>query len=331
LRAFSFPLSALPVLVATAAVRPIAQWRWDVLAASVLGAVLLHAAGNLLNDYFDFRSGVDRKTEGDEGRLLIRGEMAPRAVVIEAVVCLVLIAPVAAYLLAKSGPGLLWFAFAAMVGLYAYTGPPFRFKYRAMGEVLIFLAFGPFFVTGVAYVQAGHWDWLALLLSVPVGILTTAVLLGNNIRDLDEDEAAGIETLVHKPGGRAARLVYAGCVLLPPLCVAGLVAAGMVGVAGLLCLLSIVPAYRLVRQVYGSGRIPDIPDMDARTAQCATLFLLTLCLGVTIAWWRRREAPRWREPWFPAGRTRLPFRTQGLRPACGGLRGGRDKSLSRTR
>lgn len=167
-----------------------------------------------------------------------------------------------------------------VVGLYAYTGPPFRFKYKAMGEVLIFLVFGPFLVTGAAYVQAGRWDWLALLLSVPVGILTTAVLLGNNIRDLDEDDAAGIETLVHKLGPRAARPVYAACVLLPPLCVAGLVAAGMVGVAGLLCLFSIVPAYRLVRQVYGSGRIPD---MDARTARCATLFLLTLWLGVTIA------------------------------------------------
>ncbi len=67
LRAFSFPVSVLPMFVATAAVYPHSQWSWDVLAASVLGVMLLHAMGNLLNDYFDFSAGVDRKLDGDEG------------------------------------------------------------------------------------------------------------------------------------------------------------------------------------------------------------------------------------------------------------------------
>ena len=81
LRAFSLPVSVLPVLVATAAVRPPAQWDWPILFASMLGVALLHCAGNLLNDYFDFRSGVDRKVEGDEGRpgrLLVRGQLRPK-------------------------------------------------------------------------------------------------------------------------------------------------------------------------------------------------------------------------------------------------------------
>ena len=68
LRAFSLPVSVLPVLVATAAVREPGQWDWPILIASMLAVALLHCAGNLFNDYFDFRSGVDHKTEGDEGR-----------------------------------------------------------------------------------------------------------------------------------------------------------------------------------------------------------------------------------------------------------------------
>ena len=79
LRAFSFPLSVLPVFVATAAVLPPGEWRWDVLIASVAGVVLLHAAGNLLNDYFDFGAGVDRNVEGDEGRGFLLAHCAGRA------------------------------------------------------------------------------------------------------------------------------------------------------------------------------------------------------------------------------------------------------------
>jgi 1,4-dihydroxy-2-naphthoate octaprenyltransferase len=283
LRAFSFPLSVLPVLVATAAVRPPAEWHYGILAASVVAVLLLHAAGNLLNDYFDFRSGVDRKVDGDEGRpgrLLVRGEMMPKEVLVEAVACLVLAAPAMGYLLAECGPGLLWFGGGALVGLYAYTGPPLRLKYKALGEPLILLVFGPLLVTGAAYAQAGRWDWTALLLSIPVGVLTTGVLLSNNIRDLEEDEAAGIQTLARRLGPRAARFAYTCCVLIPALVVAGLVVAGMLSVAALLCLVALVPASRLVRQAHGMARVPD---MDARTARCAALFLVMLWLGMTIA------------------------------------------------
>ena len=68
LRAFSFPLSVLPVLIAAAAVRRVAHWQWEVLAASVVGVICLHAVGNLLNDYFDFRRGVDRAVGGEQTR-----------------------------------------------------------------------------------------------------------------------------------------------------------------------------------------------------------------------------------------------------------------------
>ncbi len=281
-RAFSFPLSVLPVLVATAAVRPLAEWHYGILAASAFAVLLLHAAGNLLNDYFDFRSGVDRKLGGDEGRpgrILVRGEMMPKEVFVEAVACLVLAAPAVGYLLAECGPGILWFGGAALVGLYAYTGPPLRLKYKALGEPLILLIFGPLLVTGAAYAQVGRWDWIALAVSIPVGVLTTGVLLGNNIRDLEEDEAAGIETLARRLGLRGARIAYACCVLAPALVVAGLVAAGMLCLTALLCLVALVPAWRLLHQAHGIARVPDI---DARTARCAAIFLVTLWLGLTI-------------------------------------------------
>ncbi len=282
LRAFSFPLSVLPVFVAVAAVVGFSKWRLDILAGSALGVLLLHAAGNLLNDYYDFRSGVDRKMEGDEGRpgrLLVHGELTPRDIFIEALVCLMLAVPVVSYLLIKCGPGLLWFGGVAMFSIYAYTGPPFKLKYRAAGELVIFFAFGPALVIGAAYAQTGSWEWPAALLSVPIGLATTSVLLGNNIRDTAEDKHAGVNTLAHRLGTKTAQRFYVFGVISPPLIVAGLTVFGVLSVGSLASIIALVPAYFLARMVWAGKRVPDI---DARTARYVTVFLLTLWLGMVI-------------------------------------------------
>jgi len=282
LRAFSFPVSVLPVLVATAAVYPYWQWRWDILLASVLGAVLLHAAGNLLNDYFDFRAGVDRKLDGDEGRpgrILVRGELLPKDVLIEVGMCLLVLTPVAGYLLWKCGPGLLWFGLAALAALYAYTGPPFALKYRAMGEPVIFFIFGPVLMVGAAYAQTAHWEWSALVASIPVGLATTAILVGNNLRDTEEDSTAGITTLTRLAGNRFARTVYVTLVLTSALVVS------MLGVSGL-GPRSFAAAPVLLVLVYGPlacvWRGKRIPDIDVQTARFETVLLVFLI--VMLVW-----------------------------------------------
>ena len=283
LRLFSLVLSLLPIVVATAAARPFSEWRWDVLVALFLVVGLLHAAANLFNDYFDFLSGVDWKADGDDGRpgrVLVRGELTPRAVFIEGVACLALAAGATEYLAWESGWIVACFVGAGMFALYAYTGPPFQLKYRALGEPVIFLVFGPLLVTCAAYAQTGRWDLSILLLSVPIGVATTAVLLGNNIRDEDEDGAAGIRTLVHAVGPKAAKAVYVFGVLGPPLGVAGLVFAGVLPAAALFCLASLVPAGLVVRKVLKADRVPNI---DALTVLWEAVFLMTLLFGIVLS------------------------------------------------
>ena len=282
LRAFSFPVSVGPVLVATAAALPPARWRWDVLAASVLGVALLHGAGNLLNDYFDFKSGVDTREDNGEarpGRLLVRGELKPRDVLAQAAACLVLALPLALYVWWRCGFGPLWFAAAGAFGLYAYTGPPLRLKYRALGEILIFVVFGPMLMLGAARAQTGRWEWAVFRLSIPIGWATTAILVGNNIRDFEEDSAAGITTLIRVIGLRAGRILYAGLVLAALLGVAALAMMGlappMLLLAPGLVLLHLGPLLAVLR----GNRIPDI---DARTARFEGIFLLFL-LAVLVA------------------------------------------------
>ncbi len=220
LRLFSLPVSVLPVLLSVAVVRAVGAWDGWTVALSAAGAGLLHLAGNLLNDWFAFRAGVDRcgpEAAGRPGRVLVTGGLTARTVLIEAVICLLLAGLAAGLLSVRVGWGAWVWAVAAGGLLYSYTGPPLRLKYRAMGEGVIFLVFGPLLMCGAAWAQTGGLEWEALALSVPVGLATTAVLVGNNIRDRDEDGRAGIRTLAHFAGGRPARGLYVALVLIAAL------------------------------------------------------------------------------------------------------------------
>jgi 1,4-dihydroxy-2-naphthoate octaprenyltransferase len=288
LRAFSLPASILPVFVAVAAAVPISQWHWGVLIASAAGAGLLHVGGNLLNDYFDFRKGVDRRMEGDEnrpGRLLVRGELTPRDELVEAVVCLALAAGIGAVLAWRCGLPLVWFGLAGAAGAYAYTGPPFHLKYRALGEAVIFVVFGPLLLTGAAWAQTQRWEWAAFLASIPVGLATTAILTSNNLRDRDEDSQGGIRTIGNFAGGRFARALYVALVLGAPLIFAVIGALGFFGVPGagprglLVAPLSILLIAGPARAVAANRRIPDI---DARTARFAAVLYALAFLAYAI-------------------------------------------------
>ena len=282
LRAFSFPVSVLPVLVATAIVRSPSEWDWPILIASTLGVMLLHAAGNLFNDYFDFKSGVDRKLDDDEsrpGRFLVRGELSPKDILIEALVCLLLALPVGTYLILRCGPGVLWFAGAAAVGLYCYTGPPLNLKYRALGEPLIFLVFGPSLMLGAAFAQTGSLHWKVLLLSIPVGLATTAILTANNLRDQEEDRTAGIRTLAQVLGTRALRWFY---ILLVVGCVLSLAALAIVEVGPGVLIFAPVLLVLLLKPLVCVWQSKRLADIDARTARFESVLLTFMLVSLLL-------------------------------------------------
>ena len=275
-RAFSLPVSVLPVPVAAAAVLPVSRWNWPVLLASMAGAVLLHCAGNLLNDYFDFRSGVYRKLDGDAnrpGRLLVKGAMRPSEYLHEALACLAAAGAITAYLVWACGWGILLFGSAAAAALYIYTGPPLALKYHAMGEALIFITFGPLLMAGAAFAQTLRLEWAAVLASIPVGLATTAILVGNNVRDRDEDSVAGIKTLSKVIGHRRLAMLY---IVLVCLAVTSLVAMAAWGAMPPALLAAPLLLALLVRPISCVVRDERLSDIDARTARFETVLLLAM-------------------------------------------------------
>jgi len=283
LRAFSLPASVGPVLVATAAAESASRWRWDVMVISALGAAMLHLAGNLLNDYFDFRSGVDSKADDDPsrpGRLLVRRELLPGDVLAEALACLLLGGLAAAYLVWQVGPALLWFALAGAGGLYAYTGPPFRLKYHAAGEPLIFVVFGPLLMTAAAWAQTGGFNMRAFALSIPVGLATTAILAGNSYRDRLEDSQAGIRTLGQFAHGQVARAAYVALVLAS---VVGIAAIGLSGLGPKMLVLAPAALVLLHKPLAAMYRGRRLPDIDVHTARFEGVLLL-LVFAAYVLW-----------------------------------------------
>lgn len=282
-RAFSFPLTAIPVALATVAVLKFSSWKIDVFILSIIGAVLLHSVGNLLNDYFDFKSGVDRKVEGDEnrpGRFLVRGELTPRDILNQVIFCIFLLIPISSYIVFKSSFDILWFGLIGLVGAIIYTAPPFNLKYHAFAEPLIIFIFGPMLMAGAAFAQTSVLSNTVLFLSIPIGIATMAVVLGNNIRDIEEDGEANIKTIVHIIGEKNAKLLYESSLILPQLIILLLVCLKIIPIWTLLSLLSLIPSIQLAQKVSKAERIPDI---DAQTAKGATMFFVLLFIGFTIA------------------------------------------------
>jgi 1,4-dihydroxy-2-naphthoate octaprenyltransferase len=256
----------LPVLAATAATGPISGWHWDRLAATIVLVLALHVAANMLNDYFDYVSGLDRHVEGDEdrpGRLLVRGEMQPRQVVRAVLAALALVAAATAYLVWRVDAVVLGFVALALFGAYSYTGPPLRLKARGLGEVAMLVFFGPGLMAGTCYVQIGRVPARVLLLAVPMGLTVSLILAGNNLRDLAEDAAGGARTLAHRIGPRRMAWVYVAMVLACPL---GFTAVGLAYGRPLLALslLALPLAAGPVRAVLSGRRLADI---DVRTAK----------------------------------------------------------------
>ena len=173
--------------------------------AALIGALALQAGANLANDLSDFRRGADTDTRIGPIRVTQRGLLSERQVATGVVVCFALATIVGLYLTALGGWPIIAIGLAAMLAAVTYTGGPWPFGYRGLGEVFVFIFFGVVAVAGTYYVQAGQVTADVFAASLPVSLTVTAILVVNNVRDIDTDRLAGKHTLAVYLGRRLAR------------------------------------------------------------------------------------------------------------------------------
>jgi 1,4-dihydroxy-2-naphthoate octaprenyltransferase len=280
-RPWSFTMTAISVGVGGAVAA--LDGAFDVLLflLTLVGAVCVHGATNLINDYFDYKSGVDRPgapTTLYRPHPLVQGLISPQAVLWVSAGLYAIAAIIGLALIVLKGAGLLWFILVGAIASFFYTAGPIKYKYLALGELAVFLMWGPVIVGGTYFVQRGSLSLDAVLISVPFGLLVALVLLANNLRDIDYDRSAGIATLGTLLGQQKTRVLYQGLILLAYLAIALLIALKILSPWGLLVFFSAPVAFRLIRTL--QREIPN--DADARTAQLDTLFGVWLIIGLIL-------------------------------------------------
>jgi 1,4-dihydroxy-2-naphthoate octaprenyltransferase len=247
----TLPNAISPVLVGTGAAISMGSPRPWLAALALLVAVALVIGVNYANDYSDGVRGTDDDRTGPM-RLVGSGAATPAAVRAVALAWLALALLAGAALVALSGRWwLLGVGAVCLLGAWFYTGGKRPYGYLGLGEAAVFTFFGPVAVLGTAYTQAGRISWLAVAGSVGVGLLSTSVLVANNLRDIDTDAPAGKRTLAVRLGDPVTRRLYAA-LLVVPLLISALT--GLSGWPMLLGLLGAPLAVSPIRAVLGGAR-----------------------------------------------------------------------------
>jgi len=278
----TLPAGIAPVLVGTSLAITEGEFHWLRFVAALLGAVFIQVGSNLSNDYSDARRGADTEDRLGPVRVTAGGLVPPRQVLLATYVSFGLAVLCGIYLIAVAGWVILAIGAASIIAGVLYTGGPRPYGYEGLGEVFVFLFFGLVAVTGSYYAQVEHLEWEAFVLAVPVGLLATAILVVNNVRDAPTDARAGKRTLAVRFGRSRARDLYAACVYLP------FALAQIPWIAGsdeldawlLLTLAALPPAVPLVRLVRGHDDGPTLNGALARTGMLQLAFCLLLSAGV---------------------------------------------------
>ncbi|WOQ70103.1 1,4-dihydroxy-2-naphthoate polyprenyltransferase [Microbacterium limosum] len=212
----TLPLAIAPVVVGTgAAVLAGGLFHWVIALACLAVAVFLQIGVNYANDYSDGVRGTDDHRVGP-ARLTASGRVAPRAVLTVSLVFFALAALAGLAIVVRTQQWwLLLVGAACIVAAWFYTGGKRPYGYMALGEVFVFVFFGLVATVGTTWVQAGAIPQEAWFAAVAVGVLAVAVLLANNLRDIDQDRLAGKRTLSVLVGRRATQVLFTVFVLVP--------------------------------------------------------------------------------------------------------------------
>lgn len=277
----TLPAAATPVLVGSACAHVAGGFRFGAALAALLGALLLQIAANFANDVFDYEKGADTAARLGPVRAVQAGWISPAAMRRGLWLVLALAFVVGVYLVSVAGPVLVLIGLASIAGAVAYTAGPYPLGYHGLGDVAVFVFFGPVAVGGTTFVQLGHVTELAWLTAAAVGCLTTAILVVNNVRDAATDVLANKRTLVVRLGrgfGLAEyHLLLAGAFVLP----LWLFVSGFGSAWVLLPLLSLPLAVDVSRRIRRDTG-PALNGVLAHTARLLLCFGVLLCLGLVL-------------------------------------------------
>ena len=274
----TLPAAVVPVAVGTAAAVGEVDLIWWRVAAALVVSLALQVATNFVNDYADGERGTDADRVGP--LRLVGSGAATAGQVKGAALAAFAVAAVAGGALALAvGPELFVVGLAAMVAAWAYTGGPKPYGYLGFGELFVFVFFGLVATVGSTYVQTESLTALSFVASVPVGLLSVALLVINNLRDIAGDTASGKRTLAVRLGDRSTRHLYVALMAIVGI---GVVATATFRWPAILGLAGLVAAVPPIRTVLSGAMGPNLIPVLGGNGRVALVTGLGLTIGLAL-------------------------------------------------
>lgn len=203
----------VPVMVGAAVAQAEAGFRWLPMLAALFGAIWIQIGTNFANDVFDYEKGADTEERLGPTRAVQAGLLSPAQMRVGMFVVFALAVVCGLYLTWVAGPVIILIGLVSIASGILYTAGPYPLAYVGLGDVFVMLFFGFVAVMGTVFVQTGTWSMLGLWAAVPVGALSTGVLVVNNVRDRHQDVKAKKRTLVVRFGRRFGEVEYSALLL----------------------------------------------------------------------------------------------------------------------
>ena len=274
----TLPAAVVPVLAGTAVAASTADIVWWRAVLAMVVSIAIQVGTNYANDYSDGVRGTDDVRVGPV-RLVAGGLASPSEVKRAAFLAFGVAGLAGLALAAAVGPELVVVGAACLAAGWFYTGGSRPYGYAGLGEVAVFVFFGVVATVGSAYVHLERVTALAVAASIPVGLLATALLVVNNLRDIPTDAAAGKRTLAVRLGDHTTRVLYVGC-LAGAFAMLPLLALARPG--ALLAFFALFLARGPAQAVLGGARGPELIAVLVATGQIQLAFGLTLALGLAL-------------------------------------------------
>jgi 1,4-dihydroxy-2-naphthoate octaprenyltransferase len=282
IRPRTLPAAVAPVLVGVALA--VADGAFAPLPAitALVCALLIQIGTNLANDYYDYVKGTDIAGRKGPTRVAQSGLIPLAQLRVGIAASFGLAALVGLYLVTVAGWPILLLGIAALLAALAYSGGPYPIGYHGLGDLFVFVFFGLAAVAGTYYVQALTLTWPVVVAAVPVGALTTAILVVNNLRDIDTDRATGKRTLAVILGAQGTRIEYVLLLVISYATPVVVWAAGWSRGWVVLPWVTLPLAGRLTHTVFTTSQGPALNKALAGTANLDLAFSLLLAVGLVL-------------------------------------------------
>ena len=267
-----------PVLVATALAIGDGFYAWLPACAAALGSILIQIGTNLVNDYADADRGADGPDRIGPARATSKGWLSRGQVAQAAALALGLATLIGIYIVWTGGWPMLAIGIASIICAVAYTAGPFPLGYKGLGDLFVLLFFGGAAVCGTYYLETGGVSVGSMLVAGSMGMLATAILVVNNLRDRHTDARVGKKTLAVRFGATFARWEYAFMVVGAYICIVVAVLLKAAPISWLLVLITLPFAYKELVGIWRTDG-PDLNPMLGSTARLELIFGLTLSVG----------------------------------------------------